>query len=173
MGQNSNILTHFPTCSVNWTVIHYHCCTFNERNIFWTFIQKWSSQMFHWRICHLDHCFFKSVTFKDNFCLISQQYFFSCATTNSSNLIKRTLTVGDVSLYGWSPVLGTSLGSAASIHTKTTYFLCWSSHGLLNWRPAVQGSFLERWMLSAITYNNGPLRLLIYHQRAVHKRKIS
>ena len=53
-----------------------------------------------------------------------------------------------------------SLDSAASLHTETTTFLCWSSPVLLNWRTAVQWSSPQRWVFSLIGFTSGSLQLL-------------
>ena len=52
------------------------------------------------------------------------------------------------SLLAEVSVIVFSLDSAASQHTKTTYFLCWPRPVLLNWRPTVQWSFSQRWLFS-------------------------
>ena len=60
-------------------------------------------------------------------------------------LLKRTLTVGEVSLYEWSPVLQvwTQLLHLILI---ATYFPFWSHRILLNCWPAVQWYFLLCWV---------------------------
>ena len=60
-------------------------------------------------------------------------------------LLKRTLTVGEVSLYEWSPVLQvwTQLLHLILI---ATYFPFWSHRILLNCCPAVQWYFLLGWV---------------------------
>ena len=53
--------------------------------------------------------------------------------------------LGEGSLYGMSPVLIVWIDLLHYVQ-ETTYFLCWSSPVLLNWRPAVQWSFPQRWV---------------------------
>ena len=67
--------------------------------------------------------------------------------------IQRTLGIsGSITLQLVSSF--TSLDSTASLYTKTTYFLCWSSPVLLNWRPAVKWSFPQRWVFSGKSIDN-------------------
>jgi len=65
----------------------------------------------------------------------------------SGRVSQRTLTVGG-SITVRLVSSFTSLDLADLLHTKTTYVLFGSSPVLLNWRPAVQWSFPQRWVFS-------------------------
>ena len=71
--------------------------------------------------------------------------------------------LGEGSLYGMSPVLIVWIDLLHYVQ-ETTYFLCWSSPVLLNWRPAVQWSFPQRWAFSlsdfkTLSFSLLPLRI--------------
>ena len=66
---------------------------------------------------------------------------------------KNNSLLGEISLNGWSPVLQVWIQLLHYIR-KTTYFLCWSSPVLLNWRPAVKWSFPQRWVFSGKSIDN-------------------
>ena len=61
--------------------------------------------------------------------------------------IREHSLLGEASLYGWSPVLQGCIRLLHKIQIKS-YFLHWSVPVLLNWRPAIQWSFPQRWVFS-------------------------
>ena len=72
----------------------------------------------------------------------------------ADDLIREHSPLGEGSQYSWSPVLLIWIQLVHCIQ-KTTYFICRSRSILSNWRPAVQWSFHQRWVISGLIQTAG------------------
>ena len=81
------------------------------------------------------------------FCPFKQKFSFGLSVKPK----QRTLTVGEESLYGWSPVWQDWIWPRKKI-SSYLYVVKQVESKLVNWRPAlVQWSFSQQWVLSCFT----------------------
>ena len=88
--------------------------------------------------------------------------FLMCFSHSHTSTIVSTV---NTHLYSWSPLLQVLIQLLHyKTKTKTTYFHCWSSPVLLNWRPAVQWSFSHNGECSlvSISHTSRPLSLSLF-----------